>query len=79
MKKFTFTILTLILTGAFFYTNAQTWTENFEGDWTANWYVESGTWEVSEPTSGPDTLITETIVLLLFWEVPMQVVLKPIN
>lgn len=40
------------------YINAQgetiVWSDDFEGDWTQNWYAESGTWEVGEPTIGPD-------------------------
>lgn len=29
------------------------WSEKWEGDWTINWHIESGTWEVGVPTSGP--------------------------
>jgi hypothetical protein len=29
------------------------WSEDFEGDWTINWHVDAGTWEVGVPTSGP--------------------------
>lgn len=29
------------------------WSEDFEGDWTVNWHVDAGTWEVGTPTSGP--------------------------
>jgi len=29
------------------------WTEDFEGEWSVNWHVETGTWEVGTPTSGP--------------------------
>ncbi len=29
------------------------WSEDWERDWTINWHVESGTWEVGVPTSGP--------------------------
>lgn len=31
------------------------WSENWEGDWISNWFVDGGTWEVGTPTSGPDT------------------------
>lgn len=31
------------------------WSENWEGDWIENWYVDGGTWEVGTPTSGPNT------------------------
>jgi len=31
------------------------WTENWEGNWIADWHVEAGTWEVGTPTSGPDS------------------------
>ncbi len=57
MKNFTLTFAMLFLTTVFAHANAQTtlWSENFEGDWAANWYVESGTWEVGTPTSGPDS------------------------
>ncbi len=30
------------------------WSEDFEGDWTVNWHVDAGTWEVGTPTSGPN-------------------------
>ena len=26
------------------------WSEDFEGDWTVNWHVDAGTWEVGAPT-----------------------------
>ncbi|MEP0547917.1 MAG: choice-of-anchor J domain-containing protein [Rhodothermales bacterium] len=29
------------------------WSENWEGDFTDNWFVDNGSWEVGEPTSGP--------------------------
>lgn len=29
------------------------WSEDFEGDWFENWYVDHGVWEVGVPTSGP--------------------------
>jgi len=29
--------------------------EDWEGDWTTNWHVDAGTWEVGIPTSGPDS------------------------
>ena len=29
------------------------WSEDFEGDWSVNWHVDAGTWEVGTPTSGP--------------------------
>jgi hypothetical protein len=29
------------------------WSEDFEGDWTVNWHVDAGTWEVGVPASGP--------------------------
>ncbi|HPE33763.1 MAG TPA: FISUMP domain-containing protein [Bacteroidales bacterium] len=35
-------------------TESVLWSENFEGDWTQNWYVDNGTWEVGTPTSGPN-------------------------
>ncbi|MCK5136164.1 MAG: choice-of-anchor J domain-containing protein [Bacteroidales bacterium] len=42
-----------------FVVNAQNnnilWTEDFEGDWSDNWYVDIGTWEVGTPTSGPQS------------------------
>ncbi len=55
-RNFTLTFAFLLLTVVFVHANAQTtlWSENFEGDWTANWYVENGTWEVGTPTSGPN-------------------------
>ena len=55
-RNFTLTFAFLLLTVVFVHANSQTtlWSENFEGDWTANWYVENGTWEVGEPTSGPN-------------------------
>ena len=31
------------------------WSEDFEGDWTENWFVDAGTWEVGDASSGPDT------------------------
>ena len=30
------------------------WSEDFEGDWTANWHADFGTWEAGVPTSGPN-------------------------
>jgi len=30
------------------------WSETFEGDWTRDWHVDAGTWEVGVPTSGPN-------------------------
>ncbi len=32
--------------------------ENFEGNWTQDWYVSNGTWEVGKPTSGPNGTYT---------------------
>ena len=34
-------------------TEATLWSEDFEGDWTANWHADAGTWEAGIPTSGP--------------------------
>ncbi len=57
MRKI-FTLTSILLFLAVIHTHASTqdtlWHETFESDWTANWYVESGTWEVGEPTSGPE-------------------------
>ncbi len=36
------------------------WSEDFEGDWTLNWYVDNGTWEVGVPTSGPGSAYNGT-------------------
>ena len=56
-KKLSSTILFMLL--SVFFVNAQNkstlWSEDFEGDWTSNWYVDMGTWEVGIPTSGPGT------------------------
>ncbi|HPE33762.1 MAG TPA: immune inhibitor A, partial [Bacteroidales bacterium] len=35
-------------------TESVLWSENFEGDWTQNWYADNGVWEVGTPTSGPN-------------------------
>jgi bacillopeptidase F (M6 metalloprotease family) len=29
------------------------WSEDFEGNWTNDWYVDNGVWEVGVPTTGP--------------------------
>ncbi len=47
-----FAIFSLISVNA--NTEATLWSEDFEGDWTANWYADAGTWEVGAPTSGPN-------------------------
>ena len=39
---------------------AVVWSEDFEGDWSVNWHVEAGTWEVGTPTSGPNKAYSET-------------------
>ena len=31
------------------------WQEDWEGNWFQDWFVEAGTWEVGEPTSGPNS------------------------
>ena len=57
MKKFTVLMATFVLAFLYFNANAQQstlWTETFEGDWTQNWGVDNGTWEVGVPTSGPN-------------------------
>ena len=61
MKKTTTLILAFLLcTIALVNTQAQTtlWAEDFEGNWTANWHVDAGTWEVGTPTSGPNSAYT---------------------
>jgi hypothetical protein len=57
MKKNFYFIIVLTFSVLFVQANTQSviWSENFEGDWTANWYVENGTWEVGTPTSGPNS------------------------
>jgi hypothetical protein len=56
MKKNFYLIIVLTLSVLFVQANTQSvlWSETFEGDWTANWYVDAGTWEVGTPTSGPN-------------------------
>jgi bacillopeptidase F (M6 metalloprotease family) len=55
MKKKNCLIVILCLFCFVLYGQVQTivWSENFEGDWTQNWYAENGVWEVGIPTSGP--------------------------
>ena len=58
MKKTTTLILAFLLcTIALANAQAQTtlWSEDFEGDWTANWHADAGTWEVGIPASGPNS------------------------
>ncbi|MDX1530742.1 MAG: T9SS type A sorting domain-containing protein [Rhodothermales bacterium] len=38
------------------------WFEDWEGDFTDNWFVDAGTWEVGEPTSGPGAAYAGTQV-----------------
>lgn len=35
---------------------AQVWTEDFEGDWTENWYASTGVWDIGVPTIGPTSV-----------------------
>lgn len=53
-KRFVFIAFGFLLVGGM---SAQTpdtlWHEDFEGDWTADWHVDAGTWEVGTPSSGP--------------------------
>lgn len=55
MKNLYLIILFVLFPVVFAIANTQTtlWSENFEGDWTANWHADAGTWEVGTPTSGP--------------------------
>lgn len=55
---FTILILSLCFTliephAIFAQTPDTLWFEDWEGDWTENWHVSAGTWEVGIPTSGP--------------------------
>lgn len=58
-KNMFFTTATLLFTFLFCFTFAQQedilWSEDFEGDWTQNWYVDNGVWEVGLPVGGPDS------------------------
>jgi hypothetical protein len=38
------------------------WSEDWEGNWFLDWTVEAGTWEVGEPTSGPNEAYAGTNV-----------------
>ena len=58
MKKSTILTFTLFLSSiVFVFAQNQTvlWSDDFEGDWTADWHTDAGTWEVGIPTSGPST------------------------
>ncbi|HSO87675.1 MAG TPA: hypothetical protein VLQ91_14055, partial [Draconibacterium sp.] len=59
-KNLYLTIVCVLFSVVFVMANTETalWSENFEGDWTANWYVDAGTWEVGIPTSGPNAAHT---------------------
>jgi len=58
MKNFIHFITTtlfaiLLLCSTYAQQNGILWAEDFEGDWTQNWYVDNGIWEVGVPGSGP--------------------------
>ena len=58
MLKRASVICVMVLVGILFaFTNqsraATLWCEDWEGNWTDNWHVDAGTWEVGFPTSGP--------------------------
>ncbi|WP_372947837.1 choice-of-anchor J domain-containing protein, partial [Mariniphaga sp.] len=56
MKKNFYLIIVLTFFVLFVKANTQSviWSETFEGDWTANWHADAGTWEAGIPTSGPN-------------------------
>jgi putative ubiquitin-RnfH superfamily antitoxin RatB of RatAB toxin-antitoxin module len=60
MKKNFYLIIVLTFCVFFVQANTQSvlWSETFEGDWTANWHADAGTWEVGIPTSGPNSAFT---------------------
>ena len=54
--KFFILIIPLVLTIPSFTQDKEIlWSEDFEGDWTENWSVDEGTWEIGIQTSGPDS------------------------
>ena len=57
MKKILLFTLIVVVSTFIAYTQqkAVLWAEDFEGDWTVNWHVDAGTWEVGTPTSGPNS------------------------
>jgi bacillopeptidase F (M6 metalloprotease family) len=61
MKK-TVLIFTLAFLATVIYaqTEETVFFEDFEGDWTQNWHVDNGTWQVGMPTSGPDNAYEES-------------------
>ncbi|MCK9398657.1 MAG: T9SS type A sorting domain-containing protein [Bacteroidales bacterium] len=55
-KSALFTMIAMMISlAAFSQTKDIIWSDDFEGDWTQNWYVDNGTWEVGIPTSGPNS------------------------
>ncbi|MHC1776274.1 MAG: choice-of-anchor J domain-containing protein [Lentimicrobium sp.] len=56
MKKQLFfaTILLILAVVANAQQKATYWSEDFEGNWSANWTISAGTWEAGAPTSGPN-------------------------
>ncbi len=55
MKKNVYLTILFVLFSLFLAQGQTTlWSEDFEGDWYNNWYVDNGTWEVGTPTSGPN-------------------------
>ncbi len=55
MKAQLYLFFFILFTIQIFAVTADTlWKETWEGNWTNDWYVDNGTWEVGTPTSGPN-------------------------
>jgi hypothetical protein len=56
MKKHYYLALTMLLAAFAGYAQQKAvyWSEDFEGNWSTNWTISSGSWEVGVPFSGPN-------------------------
>jgi hypothetical protein len=62
-KSILFTLMILVIAfNAYSQKTNVIWSEDFEGDWTVNWFAESGTWSAGIPTNpnGPDSAFRGT-------------------
>ena len=61
-------ILAIALTSLSTIGLSQTWSEDFEGNWSTDWHITFGSWEVGIPTSGPNSAYTGTTMCSYYFE-----------